>query len=169
MRRFAGWVLAAVMTGGGVAHAGAKHEDWKAVKRLGAGVAVEVRSAGQAGVEECRVVRADDMALTCERAKGPDVDWGAGSGARFVFPRAAVEGVWVVEPAPERHIGRWIAIGVSVALVVAASAGSGALGGLIVGGGVAIAWTVWYQNPMPYWPPHPQRMRRRLVYRNATA
>jgi hypothetical protein len=104
MGRFAGWVLAVVMAGCGVACASGRHEDWKAVKRLGVGLAVEVRSAGQAGLEECRVVRVDDTALTCERERDPNADWDAGSGARLVFPRSAVEGVWVWQDGSDQRI-----------------------------------------------------------------
>jgi hypothetical protein len=118
-----GWVLAVVLAGGGVAQAGGRHQQWKAVKRLGVGVAVEVRSAGQAGAEECRVVRVDDTALTCERERDPNADWDAGSGARLVFPRSTVEGVWVWQDASDRRVLAGLGFGFAIGALVCAEGG----------------------------------------------
>lgn len=87
---------------------------------------IEVGREGQAGADECQVESADDSALTCivERPEGE---------VRLVFPRGTVEKVRVMERAKERHIGRWIAVGVGVGLVVAAGVSSGVLGFAVVG------------------------------------
>lgn len=172
MRRIAGWVLAVVMASGGVAHAGEKHQQWKAVKRLGVGVAVEVKSQGQAGVEECRVVRVDDAALTCEREKDPNRDWDAGTGARLVFPRAAVEEVWVWQDASDRRILAGLGFGFMIGALLCAEggpavaficAGIGALIGAAIADGVAPAGPFWYPPGVPR-PRRPAEVVQKLVY-----
>jgi hypothetical protein len=111
-------------------------------------------------------VSVDDGALTCI----------AGNNARLVYPRGAVRDVWVIEPAPERHIGRWIAVGAGAGLVALASAKNGVAGGVVMGGIVILVAAVALNPPRmagyPYPgvrpPPQPQRMRRQLVYRGGT-
>jgi hypothetical protein len=166
MVRFAGWILVAVMAGVGVAHA-SRHEQWNAVERLGVDIPVEVRSVGQAGVEECRVVRVDDAALTCQREPDPNADWGPGDNARLVFPRETVQGVWVMVTGEPWSVGKWIAVGASVAIIVLDSVGGGAFGAFIAGTVVAMAWFVC-EITIPSSPPRPKRMHRQLVYRSAT-
>jgi hypothetical protein len=173
MRRFVGWVLAAVLVCGGAAHASGSHQNWKAVKRLGVGIAVEVRSAGQAGVEECRVVRADDTALTCERERDPNADWDAGSGARLVFPRNAVEEVWVWTDASDRKVLLEMGIGFALGALLCSGGGPGpaficaGIGALIgacaaVGGAPTGPW--WSPPGIPRRMPA-REMVRKLVYR----
>ena len=154
-------VVGLLATGGGVAYGSTgKHERWEAVRALSAGALVAVLPQDQAGSDECRISSVDDSALTC-------VAEGSASGVRLVFPRSALSGVWVVEPAPERHIARWIAVGVSAGLIAAASVGGGVIGGGIVGIAVALGWIVWYEDSNPTAPPKPPQMRQRLVYRAA--
>jgi hypothetical protein len=175
MGRFAGWVLAVVMAGCGVACASGRHEDWKAVKRLGVGLAVEVRSAGQAGLEECRVVRVDDTALTCERERDPNADWDAGSGARLVFPRSAVEGVWVWQDGSDQRILAGLGFGFMIGALVCAEggpamaficAGVGALIGAAIATGGAPTGPRWYPPGVPR-PVLQREMVRKLVYQPA--
>jgi hypothetical protein len=158
-----GLFLACLLTGGLAAQrTGGGHDPWDAVKALDAGALVEVLPRNQAGPDECRVVSVDGAALTCFTERG------SSSGARLVFPRDGLRRVWVVEQAPERHVGRWIAIVVGAGLIAAAAAGSGVLGGVIVGAGVVIAAAViWSDRPFPS-PPRPPRMRRRLIYKGVT-
>ena len=170
MRRVAlGLILVSLVSANGIAHAAnGKHGSWNSVERLGAGVAVEVQSEGQAGVEDCRVARVDDTALTCEREKNPDADWDVGSGARLVFPRSAVRDVWVWEVAPNRHIGQWIllgVLGVGVALLVEGNIVYIAVYGVFLGTAEIMQMGPFRTPPRS---PAPKRMRRRLVYRGAT-
>jgi len=153
-------IVSLLATLSGVAHGSTgKHERWVAVKALGAGALVVVLPQNQAGPDECRVLSVDDSALIC-------VAEGSVNGVRLVFPRSALSRVWVVEPAPERHIGRWIAFGVSMALIATASVG-GAIDGAIVGVAVALGWIVWYEDSNPMGPPKLPQMRQRLIYRTA--
>jgi hypothetical protein len=162
MRRVVGWVLMVICAVCGVAHAdggkaSGKTARWEAVEDLLQGALVEVGREGWAGVDVCRVEKADDNELTCV-AERPEGD------ARLVFPRDSVKDVWVIERAKNLHIGRWIMVGMGVALVVAAGVGSGVFGLAFVGPivvGIEISYFedfVWRQ------PPQPPRMRRRLVY-----
>ncbi len=171
MGRQMAWVLAMALAGGGAAHASGRNEQWKAVKRLGVGVAVEVRSAGQAGAEECRVVRVDNAALTCEREKNPNADWDAGTGARLVFPRGAVEGVWVWQDASDRRILTAMGIGFGIGALLCSGLGPGpafacAGIGALIGAGFAASGP----PPRPWWTPpsslpaRPREMVRKLVY-----
>jgi hypothetical protein len=168
-----GWVLAIVMTGGGMAHASGKHEQWKSVKRLGVGMAVEVRSKGQAGAEQCRVVRVDDAALTCERQRDPDADWDAGSGARLVFPRDAVENVWVWQDTSDRRVLIAMGIGFGIGALLC-SEGGPATAFICAGIGALIGACAalnreptgpWWYPPGPPRPVRPREMERKLVYR----
>jgi hypothetical protein len=184
MGRIAGWILVLVV-GGGVAHAGGKHDQWKAVKRLGVGMAVEVRSVGQAGAEECRVVRVDDAALTCERERdaSADMDEGdwdrsdTGGGARLVFPRDAVEGVWVWQDGSDRRMLIAMGIGFGIGALLCAEGGPAAaficagIGALIAAG---VALDGGPAGPRWYPPGLPRRVRQRemvrqLVYRAPAA
>lgn len=166
-----GWVVAVVLANVGVAHADGKHQQWKSVKRLGVGIGVEVQSRGHAGVEECRVVHVDDKAMTCEREKDPNADWDAGSGARLIFPRDAVEGVWVWQDVSERRLLIAMGIGLGIGALLCSEGGPGpaficAGIGALIGAAFAASgppprpW--WYPGPSP--PARPSEMARKLVY-----
>ena len=114
MGKLANAMVAVSIMLSGVAHAGGRHERWKAVQDLAPGVLVEVESKQQAEPEDCRVVSADDSALTCQREPDPNADWGPGSGARVVFPRDAVGAVWVWEYGNDRRF--WIKVGAGFAV-----------------------------------------------------
>jgi hypothetical protein len=86
---------------------------WSAVVALQQGALIEVLPEHQAGPDSCRISSVDDSSLTC-------LPEGAVSDVRLVFSRSAVRDVWVIEPAKNLHIGRWIMVGIGVALVVAA-------------------------------------------------
>jgi hypothetical protein len=116
--------VAAGMLAGGVAHASGRHEQWKAVKRLAAGVPVEVE-VEQGRPEQCEVVSADDAALTCRRVANPDADWKEGDGARLVFPRGAVRAVWVWQDVSDRRILIKMAVGFGIGALVCSEAGPG--------------------------------------------
>jgi hypothetical protein len=172
MVKFVGWMLAVMLAGGGMAQASGRHEQWKAVKRLGVGVAVEVQSEGQAGVEECRVVRVDDTALACEREKNPDVDWNAGSGARLVFPRASVQEVWFWQDASDRRLLRGLGFGFAIGALVGAGggpataficAGIGALIGAAAATSAEPTGQRWYPPGVPR-PVLRGEMVRKLIY-----
>jgi hypothetical protein len=115
---------------------------------------IEVGREGQAGADECQVESADDSALTCivERPEGE---------VRLVFPRGTVEKVRVMERAKERHIGRWIAVGVGVGLVVAAGVSSGVLGLAVVGLMVLGVEEAFFLSS---WPSRPPQMHWMLIY-----
>jgi hypothetical protein len=149
----------------GAAHGAGRHERWKAVEQLAQGKPIEVQVQGLAGTEGCRLVSVDDSALTCVRERDPDADWDAASGARLVFPRASVRNVWLMGEASGWSIGRWIAVGVSVGLVVAGSVGGGVIGGAIVGGVVLAVWKGWYDVAQVSLSRQPPPLHRRLIYR----
>jgi len=179
MGRLTGWVLVlvlvlvVVLAGGGVAHASDRHAQWKRVKRLGMGVAIEVQAIGQAGVEECRLVWVDDAALTCDRDPDPNVDWGPGANARVVFPRSAVEAVWRWSDAEDRRVLIAAGVGFAIGALVCSEggpamaficAGIGAVIGADASIGSPRAGPGWYPPGTPR--PVPQReMVRKLVYR----
>jgi hypothetical protein len=163
MVKVASWTLVVLLAACGVAHGadGKKHSgklsQWSSVEALPQDTLIEVGRKGWAGVDECRVESADDSALTCV-AERPEGD------ARLVFPRDTLQDVWVIEPARNLHIGRWIMVGMGIAAVVAVGVGSGVVGLAFFGPivvGIEISYFedfVWRQ------PPEPPRMRRRLVY-----
>jgi hypothetical protein len=125
------------------------------VEGLPVNALIEVLPEGQAGTDLCRVSSIDDRALTCVSEQSIN-------GVRLVFPRSGLREVWVIEPERELHIGRWIRIGIEVALFVAACVGSGTLGALIVGGIALGVEEKIAENPIP---PRPLRLHRRLIYR----
>lgn len=135
-----------------------KFARWDSVEFLQAGQMVEVRSEHQAGPDVCRVSWVDDSALTCvtENRAWP---------VRLVFPRAALRDVWLVEPAPDRHIGRSIRIGIETGLFITACVGGGVVGGLVVGVLVISIEAAIAENPIPSRYPRFPRVHRRLVYR----
>ena len=175
MRGVAGWALTIWFGGCGAAFAGGRHEHWTVVKYLAPGKFVEVQREGQAGLDACRVLSANDSALTCEVVEDPNTDWDSLAGARLVFPRSAVSNVWLLEPETiERRI--WTGMGVGFALGAAlcgragpgplfACAGVGALIGTLVGANAA-------PRSLPGWPgpvysqrrQAPPRLHRRLIY-----
>jgi hypothetical protein len=160
MGRDAGLGLLVLLVAFGVAHgaqtkvAGGR-ERWDAVKELPVDALIEVLPEGQAGPDLCRVSSIDDGGLTCVRERSVN-------GVRLVFPRSALRSVWVIQPERERHIGRWIRIGIEVALFVDACVVAGVLGAVIAGSVVLAAETSIAENPIPARPP---RFHRRLIYR----
>ena len=165
--KLAGWLLVALVMGCGVASAksakaGRSAERWETVQGLVPGTEINVFSENQARPDLCFVSTADDSELTC-------LVEDAARDVRLVFPRSKVRAVWVFEPAPNRHVGLWIALGVTAALEIAACVIGGAPGCLAMGAVMAgiwaaavtpSPWSIWMPPP----PPRPQRMRRRLVY-----
>jgi hypothetical protein len=135
-----------------------KFARWDSVEALQAGQVVEVRSEHQAGPDVCRVSSVDDSALTCvtENRAWP---------VRLVFPRAALRDVWLVELARDRHIGRWIRIGIETALFITACVAGGVVGGSVVGVLVMSLEAAIAENPIPLRYPSAPRVHRRLVYR----
>lgn len=104
-------------------------------------------------MEECLVESADDSAPTCvaERPEG---------NARLVFPRDGVRDVWRLKRRGNLHIGRWIMVGMGVALVAACGVASGVFG-LAVGGAIVVGIKIFYFENFEWkWP----STRRRLVY-----
>jgi hypothetical protein len=166
MRRFVSVGLLMLLAWSGVAHAGRRHENWKAVERLGQGVPVEVKLQGEAATEVCRVVSADANALICVRQPKPDVDWDAASGARLVFPRSAVQNVWFLTTS-SRHIVAWILTGAAVALIIAACAEGNIAGALLVEF-IAAAVEVVQHDPKAGLPRRPPQIHRLLIYSSAT-
>jgi hypothetical protein len=152
----AAWVLAAAMVVGcGAAEAQTvahRTAGWDAVEGLAVGSAVDVQGDGQAGIDRCVLLQVDEMALTCVGLRG----------ARLVFPRSAVQSVWVFGEVRERHIVKWVLIGAGVGLGVALCVAN-PLGCLIVGA-VAIGVVETHPPGPPMPPVRRARMRRRLVY-----
>ncbi|HWZ01606.1 MAG TPA: hypothetical protein VNX17_11015 [Edaphobacter sp.] len=128
---------------------------WDGVQGLRVNALIEVLPEGQAGPDLCWVSSIDDGVLTCVLERSVN-------GVRLVFPRSALREVWVIEREHELHIGRWIRIGIEVALFVAGCVGSGVLGGVIVGGIVLGVEEEIAENPIQ---PRPPRFHRRLIYR----
>ena len=164
MVKVASWTLVVVLAACGVAHAGGggrkqpgKLSQWTSVEALQQGALIEVLPGRQAGSDLCRVESADDNALTCV-AERPEGD------TRLVFPRDGVLDVWVIEPAKNLHIGRWILVGMGVALVAAAGVGIGVFGLAFVGPIVLGIEISYFENVEWNRPPQMPRMRRRLIY-----
>jgi hypothetical protein len=127
MVKVASWTLVTLLAACGVAHGAdgrkqsGKLSQWRSVQALQPGALIEVLRGHQAGSDLCRVESSDDTALTCV-AERPEGD------TRLVFPRDGVQDVWVIEAARNLHIGRWIVLGVGVALVVAIGVELGVVG-----------------------------------------
>ena len=160
MGRGVGWGLVILLVACGVAYGaqgppGGGHDRWDAVEALPLDALIEVLPEGQAGPDLCRVSSVEDSALTC-------VPEGSMNGVRLVFPQSALLDVWLIEPGRERHIARWIWIGIEVALFVDACVMAGALGAVAAGILVLGAEAANAENPMPRRPP---RLHRRLIYR----
>lgn len=160
MCRVASWVLVVLLAACGVAHGkkqSGKLSQWSAVEALLPDTLVEVLPEHQAGSDLCRVESAGDSALTCV-AERPEGD------ARLVFPRDRVRDMWVIEPAKNLHIGRWIMVGMGVALVVAAGVGSGVVG-LAFAGAIVVGIEIsYFENFEWNRPPQRPHMRWRLIY-----
>jgi hypothetical protein len=160
MGRDAGLGLLVLLVACGVAHgaqgkvAGGR-DRWEAGKELPVNALIEVLPEDQAGPDLCRVSSIYDGVLTCVRERSVNA-------VRLVFPRSALRDVWVIEPERERHIGRWIRIGIEVALFVDACVAAGVLGAVIAGSVVLAAETSIAENPIPHRPLH---LHRRLIYR----
>lgn len=160
MGRDAGLRLMVLLLVCGIAHgaqgqSGSGRDRWDAVKALPLDGLIEVLPKGQAGPDLCRVSSTDDDALTCVAERSV-------SGVRLAFPRSMLQDVWVIEPDRDRHIGRWIRIGIEVALFVDACVVAGVLGAVVVGGVVLAAELSIAENPIPRRSPH---FHRRLIYR----
>lgn len=140
---------------GAQGQAGGGRDRWDAVEGLPLGALIEVLPEGQAGPDLCRVSSVEDSALTC-------IPEGSMNGVRLVFPQSALLDVWLIQPWRERHIARWIWIGIEVALFVDACVMAGALGAVGAGIFVLGAEVAHAENPMPRRPP---RLHRRLIYR----
>jgi hypothetical protein len=167
MSRIAGAGLLLLLASTGVAHAG-RHENWKAVKRLARDKPVLVQVQGQAEIDACRIVSADDSTLTCVREKDPNADWDAASGARLVFPRTAVRDLWLMEEEdPLEHLWVAIAAGFGVGALLCSNLGPALFVcagiGALIAAGVALGPPSAYPG-MPR-PPRPPVWTRRLVYR----
>ena len=177
MGRAVSLVLAVLMAGCATAHAadgaqaadGAKKppkvERWERVERLQPGAEINVLAGNQSAPDLCLVASADDLALTCLAEDAPP-------GTRLVFPRSAVRDVWVIDEAPERHVGLWIGIALSAALEIWAAVAGGGGGAVLMAVLLGGAWAAAEDpRPGPFWfPPPPRRptmpqWRRRLVYR----
>ena len=160
MNRVTGWTFVFLLAVCGVAQGkqpANKLSRWSAVEALPQDTLIEASREGWAGVDECRVESADDSALSCV-AERPEGD------ARLVFPRDTLRDVWVIEPARNLHIGRWVMVGVGVALVAAAGVGGGVFGLAFVGPIVLGIEISYFENFEWNRPPPMPRMRRRLVY-----
>ena len=163
MVKVASWMLVALLALGGVAYGAdgkvksGRQSQWSAVETLSQDALVEVGREGQAGVEVCRVERTDVSSLTCvaERQEG---------NVRLIFPRDVVRSVWLLQRAKDLHIGRWIAAGVGIALIVAACVEGGLLGLAAVGTLVVGVEISYFEHSMASRPPQTPRVRRRLIY-----
>jgi hypothetical protein len=166
MGRNEGIALMVMLACSGAAYASGGHQNWKAVERLDQGLPVEVKLLSEAGLEECSLLSADDAALTCVQGRDRNVDWGAESRARLVFPRSAIQSVWFLSDGSDRHI--WIGAGIGFALG-ALICGPGGPGPLFACGGVGalIGALKALDAPLPYpnFPPRRPRLHRHLVYR----
>jgi hypothetical protein len=163
MVKVASWVFAVLIAACGVVYGadGKKPSDkpaqWSSVEALPPDALIEVGREGQAGVDVCRIESTDDSTLTCvsERPEGD---------ARLVFPRGTVQNVWLLERAKDRHIRRWIAAGVGIALVVAICVEGGILGFVTVGVLVLGVETSYFEDSVRSRAPQIPRVRWRLIY-----
>jgi hypothetical protein len=132
---------------------------WEAVERLRQGAEINVTSGRRVAPDLCLVSTVDENALTC-------VD--ENSNVRMIFPRNAVQNVWVFEKAPNRHVGLWIAVVISAGLEIASCVFEGPGGCAFTGFMLFLAWvSAADAPPYPIWlpnSPRPERWRRRLVY-----
>jgi hypothetical protein len=124
-----------------------------------AGAEINVTSGRRVAPDLCLVSTVDENALTC-------VD--ENSNVRMIFPRNAVQNVWVFEKAPNRHVGLWIAVAISAGLEIASCVFEGPGGCAFTGFMFFLAWvSAADAPPYPIWlpnSPRPERWRRRLVY-----
>jgi len=155
------WMLV-VLAGCGIAQAApggksAGRDRWDAVEALKPGMEIDFLAGNEAGPELCLVSSVNDSTLTClSESSVRDI--------RLVFPRAAVQEVRVIELAHERHIGRWIRVGIETAFFIAECIGGGAVGAIVAGllivsveGAISMTPTL----------PSPPRFHPRLIYRTA--
>jgi hypothetical protein len=160
MGRDAGLGLMVLLVACGVAHGAqgkpaGERDRWDAVEGLPVNALIEVLPEDQAGPDLCRVSAIDEGTLTCVPERSMD-------GVRLVFPRSALRDVWVIELERERHIGRWIRIGIEVALFAEACVAGGVLGGMVIGIIVLSVEAGIAENPIPR---RSLGFRRRLIYR----
>lgn len=168
MGRRAIWMMAVVLVGGGVAHAGRAKQapiEWDAVTALQPGVEINVLPGNQAGPDRCLMSSADDAALTCLVENSPE-------DVRLVFPRSAVREVWVYELDHSWGPGTWVkAVLVGVGLTLAGLCIAANPLCILPASIVALVIAEGPQAgpyPMGMRPPPPPRFRRRLVYQSAT-
>lgn len=179
--RIAGWVMAAfvpAMLATVTAHAAGRHESWRRVEDLAAGKLIVVESNGQVA-EECRVISADNASLTCVRDPDPDVNWGPGDDARVVFPRTAVQSVWVWQDVSDRRVLIRMGIGFAIGALICSRLGPAAaficagIGASIAALAPAMAESAprypFPGLPTPSYPVRPPDLRRELVYRAPVA
>jgi hypothetical protein len=130
---------------------------WNAVAQVREGERVAVYRAQQRYPQACDFVSADDSEVTCTPVDATD-------GQRLVFPRAAIREIDSFQTAPDRHIGIWIAAGITVGLVTAMCVAN-PLVGMLMGVTALGVWTDEASRP----PLLPQRsgphIRRHVVYR----
>jgi hypothetical protein len=163
MGRSAG-LLMVLLVGCGVAHGARsakpadKNAAWATVESLPVDALVRVVPENQGGPDMCRVVSVDASALTCIRENGA-------TDVRLVFPRGAVRAVWEICRARDRHIVKWVFVGIGVGLGTALIVANPLVGLVIVGSVVAgiESSKAGYGMPMPL-PPRPPRFRWQLVY-----
>jgi hypothetical protein len=153
MRRTASFAIV-FLVGCGIAHGarGGKHPNpktaWDAVMALPVDALIRVLPENQGGPDTCRVISVGDDALTCVRE-------GRTSEVRLVFPRGAVRDVWVMRPAHDRHIVKWVFVGIGVGLGIALIVADPVIGGAIMAVVVAGIESPSNRYPMPMAPPRP--------------
>jgi hypothetical protein len=162
MGKLAGVVLV-VLAGCGVAHGarGGKHPNtktaWDVMEALPVDALVRVLPENYGGPDSCRVVSVGDDALTCIRE-------GTTREVRLVFPRSALRDVWVMKPEHDRHIVKWVFVGIGAGLGIALIVANPLIGLAIVGAVGAGIESSSHRYPMPMARPRPPRFRWQLVY-----
>jgi hypothetical protein len=166
MGRIAGFTFV-ILVGCGVAFGASggkqlgKDTSWDAVETLPVDALVRVLPEHQGGPDVCRVASIDERALTCVRENGGDV--------RLVFPRDAVREVWVLGRARDRHVVKWVFVGIGVGLGTALIVANPLVGGAIVGSVLVGIESSQSGHGMQSPPPRPPRLRWAVVYQAPVA